>query len=83
MNSRPERLAPDEAFVLVARTTVMVCPFVSECASDRVHKRRTQRDKHEQADIDRLAPQRGVIRERCCDLAMRMFRRPNRSFDQR
>src|SRR3954451_8444494 len=33
-NIRPERVAPDEAFVLVAWRTVMVCPFVSQLRLD-------------------------------------------------
>jgi hypothetical protein len=33
-------------------------------------------DKHEQADIDRLGPQRGVIRERRCDSVVRLFSGP-------
>src|SRR6516164_3732712 len=33
-NNRPERFAPDEAFVLVSWSTLMACPFVSQLRFD-------------------------------------------------
>src|SRR5215475_7661621 len=38
-NNRPERVASDEAFVLVAWSRVMVCPFVSQVRLDHPRRR--------------------------------------------
>src|SRR5262249_49469677 len=38
-DNRPERVASDEAFVLVAWSTVMVCPFVSQVRFDHPQRR--------------------------------------------
>src|SRR5262245_66386586 len=38
-NNRPERVAPDEAFVLVSWSTLMVSPFVSQVRLDQPRRR--------------------------------------------